>query len=427
MIAAVRRLLLAVVVTALAAGAVPAHAAVSVAYGVEAGLTIEGTDAPEGVTVSLLPGARYQVESDNPLVAGAGCVAAGAAVSCDASSGVAAATIRLLGGDDRLVAVCPPGTALREPGGETAVTDHFVSLGFGNDTADLGACGDDAVDAGPGDDTVLGGTGSDRLDGGAGHNVLVGGPGDDVFTTAADGPAVGTDDMRGEGGVDTVDYGRRVTPVRVELDAEADDGAAGEGDLVNTDVERVVGGAAADELRAGTVAAELVGGPGSDLLAGGPGRDLLDLRDGGLADAIELCGPERDLVVREPADGRPPTDCEEADVAPPGRTPFASIVRGRLRLERNGDLTVRVACDRATSSDCRVRVRASLALAGTLGPQQAARIRPTFTQGVTVRLTPRDARFVRRDRQAILRIELVEALPGGGSATSVRWLLAVAR
>ena len=43
------------------------------------------------------------------------------------------------------------------------------------------------------------------------------------------------------------------------------------------------------------------------------------------------------------------------------------------------------------------------------------------------RLTARDARFVRRDHQAILRVELVEALPGGGSATSVRWLLAVAR
>ena len=74
-----------------------------------------------------------------------------------------------------------------------------------------------------------------------------------------------------------------------------------------------------------------------------------------------------------------------------------------------------------------MRVRASLALAGTLGPQKAARIPRRCTQGVTVRLTARDARLVRRDRQAILRIELVEALSGGGAASSVRWLLAVAR
>jgi Ca2+-binding RTX toxin-like protein len=405
-----------------------AHGAVTVGYGVAAGLTVEGTDAPEAVTISLVAGGRYQVDADVPLVAAAGCVPAGVAVSCDASIGVAAATVRLYGGDDRLAAVCPPGAALRDPGArdETAVTDHFVHLGAGNDLADLGTCGDDAVDGGPGDDTIVGGTGADRLDGGAGRNVLAGGPGDDTFTTAPEGQSVGTDEMRGEGGRDTADYSRRGTPVRVEIDAEADDGAPGEGDLVGTDVERVVGGAGADELRAGAGAAELVGGPAPDLLAGGPARDVLDLRDGG-ADAIEACGVERDLVVREPADPRPPADCEELDLAPTGRVQRAEIVRGRLVLDRSGRVRVPVACPRESSAACRVRVRASLALAGTPGPQTAARVRFSVTDRVAVRLTPRDARLVRRDRQAVLRIELVEGLPGGGSATRVRWLLAVAR
>ena len=53
MIAAVQRLLLAVVLALL--GAAPAQAAVTVAYGVDTGLTVEGTDAPEGVTVRSCP------------------------------------------------------------------------------------------------------------------------------------------------------------------------------------------------------------------------------------------------------------------------------------------------------------------------------------------------------------------------------------
>src|SRR4051794_28572285 len=109
MIGAVRMAAVVLALLVLATvGASGAAAAVTVGYGVEAGLTVEGTDAPEGVTVTMVPGNVLQVDADVPLVATAGCAPSGLAVVCDAAIGVAAATVRLYGGDDRLVAACSP-------------------------------------------------------------------------------------------------------------------------------------------------------------------------------------------------------------------------------------------------------------------------------------------------------------------------------
>jgi hypothetical protein len=168
-----------------------------------------------------------------------------------------------------------------------------------------------------------------------------------------------------------------------------------------------------------------VGGPGVDLLAGGPKADVLDVRDGE-ADVIETCGPGRDLVVRDPSDPRQPDGCEESDTARAGTLPVASLPRGRMTLDRTGRVKVRVSCADTATAPCRFRVRAGLALAGTPGPQASGRVDLGQTRPIEVRLTARDARLVRRDGSAVLRVELVEALAGGGSATSVRWLLAVA-
>ena len=76
---------------------------------------------------------------------------------------------------------------------------------------------------------MLGGSGNDVLTGNASDNLLAGG--------------LGSDELNGLAGFDTVDYSERTICVTVDLDgAPADDGEAGEGDTVAADVEAVRGG-----------------------------------------------------------------------------------------------------------------------------------------------------------------------------------------
>lgn len=129
---------------------------------------------------------------------------------------------------------------------------------------------------------VLGGAGRDELVGSAAANLLLGGPGDDLLRGLG-----GPDELRGGPGTDTVTYDERKAGVRVTVDAVADDGAPKEGDLVATDVETLVGTAAADVLSAGKGPHSLFGGAGDDeLRARDSSRDLVDGGDG--RDAAEL-------------------------------------------------------------------------------------------------------------------------------------------
>ena len=52
----------------------------------------------------------------------------------------------------------------------------------------------------------------------------------------------GADGLQGGGGADDVGYGKRNAGIAVSLDGVANDGEAGEGDNVGTDVETVSGG-----------------------------------------------------------------------------------------------------------------------------------------------------------------------------------------
>ena len=130
----------------------------------------------------------------------------------------------------------------------------------------------------------MGEGGDDTLTG----RAVVGGPGDDriLGTNGDDGPLIGgpgADTIDGDGGEDTASYADRAGPVRVTLDAIADDGADGERDDVRT--ENVTGGegddvligdGAANRLNAGAGENELRGAGGRDRLLGGPDRDTLD-------------------------------------------------------------------------------------------------------------------------------------------------------
>ncbi|MGH9188128.1 MAG: calcium-binding protein, partial [Acidimicrobiales bacterium] len=100
-----------------------------------------------------------------------------------------------------------------------------------------------------------------------------GGEGNDTFVAAT--VADGADTFLGGAGADTVSYAQRSARVTVRLDGVADDGAAGEGDDVGSDVETVFGGTG-DDL--------LVGSDAPNTLSAGTGNDVVDGRGGG--DAI---------------------------------------------------------------------------------------------------------------------------------------------
>lgn len=126
--------------------------------------------------------------------------------------------------------------------------------------------------------TVVGGAGDDRLVSGAG-GTLQGGPGADVLLGGPGAEQLdggpGADLLRGGAGSDRATYAQAPGPVRVTLDDQPGDGAAGEGDDVGGDVESVDGTSGADVLVGGPAANDLVGGPGDDRLDGGPGDDRL--------------------------------------------------------------------------------------------------------------------------------------------------------
>ena len=143
------------------------------------------------------------------------------------------ARVTVEGGDPAAGACTISGTANADVLNGTPGPDVICGLG-----------GDDVVRGLGGDDELWGGPGDDRLDGGDGADALRGGDGADVL----DGEA-GADVMRGGGGLDTVSYAARLAPVASpSASTEGDDGEAGEGDTVSSDVEIVRGGRGNDTL-----------------------------------------------------------------------------------------------------------------------------------------------------------------------------------
>jgi Ca2+-binding RTX toxin-like protein len=203
--------------------------------------------------------------------------------------------------------------------------------------ADLDGVADDG-EAGENDqiatdvENLTGGSANDRLTGSAGINVLSGGSGNDVL----DG-GLGADLVLGGAGTDTADYTGRSAAVTADSDGAADDGEAGEGDTVETDVEGISGGSG-DDVLTGTTGTnilfggagndvidgaqgddELDGGPGNDDLTGGAGSDLL--RSGAGADKVRSrdsssdlvrCGADADIATGDSYDDI--AECETADV-----------------------------------------------------------------------------------------------------------------
>ena len=200
------------------------------------------------VQIARGPGGEYAVRDPAVRVrVGAGCQSTGRNTAV-CTGDIKGATLVGNGGDDNMSA-----TFLDVP-----VT---LDGGPGNDTL-VGGGGDDLVDGDAGADTLYGLGGRDELRGDSQNDRLDGGPGGDI--------------LDGGSGTDTVDYSAATGPLAVDLDGNADDGTAGEGDRVEPDVDRVIGGPFDDRIAAISGNHTLIGGAGDDTLAGGSGNDRLE-------------------------------------------------------------------------------------------------------------------------------------------------------
>lgn len=212
-----------------------------------------GAGEANQVQIARGPGGEYTIADPSARVrVGAGCRAASRNTAV-CSGNVTGATIVGAGGADRLMA-----TFLDVP-----VT---LDGGDGGDTL-VGGGDHDLLDGDAGDDTLIGLGGHDELRGDGDADRLVGGPGADV--------------LDGGGAIDTADYSGAGGSLAIDLDGNADDGESGEGDRVEADVDRVIGGRFDDRIVAISGNHVLIGGPGDDALAGGSGTDRLEGGEGG--------------------------------------------------------------------------------------------------------------------------------------------------
>ncbi len=169
-----------------------------------------------------------------------------------------------------------------------------LALGDGDDELRMRGVsrdGSTAVRPGAGDDVVRGSAGADTITGGAGDDRLAGRDGDDAIGAGA--APDGADRMHGGRGDDLVAYPARSGAVHADLAGDADDGEAGERDRIGRDVERLRGGAGADDLAGDDRDNRLDGGAGADRLAAGGGADRLSSAgDGAVLDG----GPGEDAI-----------------------------------------------------------------------------------------------------------------------------------
>jgi Ca2+-binding RTX toxin-like protein len=223
-------------------------------------------------------------------------------------------------GNDRLTIGCAGGNIELGPGDDdlamafriAAAGTNLVRGGDGDDRI-VGIADADTFQAGAGRDFLRSGDGDDTLDGGVGNDVLEGENGADTLTGGAGrdtldgGP--GTDSISGGDGHDTVTYEERAAPLIVTLDGAANDGEAGENDVVAGDIEDVIGGTGDDTITGSPDANEIDGGDGGDVIDGGGGRDLIDAGSGndrvtsrdGIQESID-CGEGNDLAVTDEFD-----------------------------------------------------------------------------------------------------------------------------
>jgi hypothetical protein len=203
-------------------------------------LRVTGTAGSERIVIDQLNGGTIIVANlglDDALDAGAGCIKypLSSHAQCD-PAGVERAVVELGDGDD-----------------------EYLSGRFALPTR---------VDGGAGDDTLYDNDGVEEFYGGEGDDLL--------FMDI--GPDGGADVLWGGPGYDRASYGQSRGDgrgLRLSIDDVADDGVAGEGDNIHTDIEALNGGDGDDVLIGTPGDNELDGRTGDDKLYGLGGDDLL--------------------------------------------------------------------------------------------------------------------------------------------------------
>lgn len=172
-------------------------------------------------------------------------------------SGDTVADIRVIAADSLAVSLSAGADIFSGRGGAFTAT-HLA----GSTVTTLAAMTDDI--------TVNGGDGDDTITGGDGDDTLTGGNGNDLFKTAA--VADGADHYSGGAGTDKMDYSTRALDLTVVMDGATNSGAGvagAEADIVDTDMEDLVGGGGNDVLSGNALPNNIKGGNGNDTLWGG--------------------------------------------------------------------------------------------------------------------------------------------------------------
>ena len=186
---------------------------------------------------------------------------------------------------------------------EIANVKADVETVLGGIAADILSAGTNTVavtlSGAAGADTITGGSGNDVLNGGDDDDTVSGGAGDDTFIENAPsgGGPTGNDSYTGGAGKDTVDYSQRNSTIWIHNDGMSVNGdvAESENDIIMTDVERFIGGIAADNFQTGSEDDELVGGQGDDTLWSGDGNDVVEGNSG--TDDIDCGAGDGDICI----------------------------------------------------------------------------------------------------------------------------------
>jgi hypothetical protein len=243
------------------------------------------------------------------------------------------------------------------------------------------------------------------------------------------------------------DYAGRTVPVSVTIDNTPDDGAAGEGDDVRTDVEDVTGGLAADTLTGNASDNELDGGPGDDSITGadgndglhgGAGRDTIegdagrDHLDGGAgADTLKTrdgqtdradCGGGTDSVQGEARDDIA-GNCENVSVARP-----TAVLINSVQVTRAGYVVVRVTCptvERSCAGAIIVKTVRRVARRFIKLGQVNYRLRSGQAKVFRAKIGAKDRKALRRARRVKVRAVVTNVNPETGDSTNATKLATV--
>lgn len=207
-------------------------------------------------------------------------------------------------GDDRAFAGRAPGSsrmALAGGPGFDRADYGFATAGVTvrkNRFPDDGRAGDaddvqddvESVLGGPHDDLLVGNDLPERFEGMGGNDTISMRGGDDFIDERSRN---GADVMIGGAGTDTVLYEERTEPLSVTLDTLANDGEAGEGDDVSSDIEGIRTGSGDDVIVGSARPNGIFSNGGDDVVDGRGGGDLVSCGDGGRDRALVYAFDQR--------------------------------------------------------------------------------------------------------------------------------------